>query len=328
MFSKVKKILCALILFSTSQSMAADDSLTSENSNGTPQRKYTLKFSTGTHNHPLLKFESSHNRKVLPNEVDMRPQCPPIYDQLNLGSCASQACGGAAAYILRNQPSPIEFTPSALFLYYNTRVKEESVDLDSGSSIEAVVWSLATHGVSPEIDMPYIDDGIAFKIPPSEIAYTHALDYMNLDNLSLSRVSQDAYTIKSILADKIPIICGLQIYSSFEDPKVKATGIIPIPNSKIEKYLGGHAVMLAGYNTSKGVFYGRNSWGTDWGQSGYFEIPEAFVLSSKLADDFWKIEKIGPKTVISINSIPFVPEKNSFVFGDESSTEESYEEVA
>lgn len=325
MFSKFKKILCALILISTSPTMAMDDPLTSESFRGSLQRKYTLKFSTGTHNHPLLKFENPHNRRILPDEVDMRPECPPIYDQLNIGSCASQACAAAVAYILKNQQSPIEFTPATFFLYYNTRVKEESVELDSGTSIEGVVWSLAKYGVPPEIDMPYIDDGVAFKVPPSEIAYIHALQYTNLDNLSLARVSQDAYTIKSILAARIPIVCGLQIYSSFEDHKVKATGIIPIPNPKVEQYLGGHAIMLAGYNTSKGVFYGRNSWGTDWGQSGYFEIPESFILSSKLTDDFWKIEKIGPKPTTLIDNIPFLPEKNNFVFGDESSGESSEE---
>jgi C1A family cysteine protease len=303
--------------------MSMDDPSTSENSSGSTPRKYTLKFSIEPHKHPLLKYESSHNRMILPVEVDMRPECPPIYDQLNIGSCASQAGGAAAAYILKNQQSPTEFTPSTLFLYYNTRVKEESVDLDSGTTIEGVVWSLAKYGVASEVDMPYIDDEIAFRMPPSEIAYTNALQYMNLDNLSLSRVSQDAYTIKSILANRIPIICGLQVYSSFESPQVMSTGIIPIPNTKVEKYLGGHAIMLAGYNTSKGVFYGRNSWGIHWGQSGYFEIPESFILSSRLADDFWKIEKIGPKSSDFESHVSSLPEKSSFIFGDDGLDEDS-----
>jgi C1A family cysteine protease len=323
MFSGLKKLFCALILISTTPTIAMDYPSTSESSSGNVQRKYTLKFSTAPHNHPLLKYENSHNRIVLPVEVDMRPECPPVYDQLNIGSCASQACGAAAAYILKNQPSSIKFTPSALFLYYNTRVKEESVDLDSGTTIEGVVWSLAKHGVAPEADMPYIDDKIAFRMPPSKIAYANALQYMNLDNLSLSRVSQDAYTIKSILANRIPIICGLQIYSSFESLQVMSTGIIPIPNTKIEKYLGGHAVMLTGYNTSKGVFYGRNSWGIHWGQSGYFEIPESFILNSKLADDFWKIEKIGPKSSDVKSRISSLPEKSSFIFGNDDLDEDN-----
>lgn len=323
MFSDFKKLFCALILISTTPTIAMENPSTSEDSNGTIQHKYTLKFSTEPHKHPLLKYENPHNRINLPNEVDMRPECPPIYDQLNIGSCASQACGAAAAYILKNQQPPIQFTPSALFLYYNTRVKEESVDLDSGTSIEGVVWSLAKHGVAPEVDMPYIDDKVAFRTSPSEIAYTHALQYMNLDNLSLSRVSQDAYTIKSILANKIPIICGLQVYSSLESPLVTSTGIIPIPNPRTEKYLGGHAVMLAGYNTPKGVFYGRNSWGSDWGQSGYFEIPESYILSSRLADDFWQIKKIGPKSFEKESIASSLPEKSSFIFGDEDSNEDA-----
>ena len=326
MFSDLKKLFCTLILISTTPTIAMDDPLASESSKENITRKYTLKFSTGIPKHPLLKYESSYNRITLPVEVDMRPECPPIYDQLNIGSCASQACGAAAAYILKNQQLTA-FTPSALFLYYNTRLQEESVEVDSGTTIEGVVWSLAKHGVAPEIDMPYIDDEVAFKTPPSQIAYTNALQYMNLDNLSLSRVSQDAYTIKSLLANRIPIICGLQIYSSFESPQVKATGIVPTPNPRVEKYLGGHAIMLAGYNTSTGVYYGRNSWGSDWGQSGYFEISDSFILNPRFADDFWKIEKIGPKSSYIENIISLLPEKSSFIFGDDGLDEDNLDKT-
>jgi C1A family cysteine protease len=33
----------------------------------------------------------------------------------------------------------------------------------------------------------------------------------------------------------------------------------------------------------------RNSWGTDWGQAGYFTLPYAYLLASSLASDFWQI---------------------------------------
>jgi C1A family cysteine protease len=33
----------------------------------------------------------------------------------------------------------------------------------------------------------------------------------------------------------------------------------------------------------------RNSWGTEWGQAGYFTIPYAYLET--MADDFWTIRQ-------------------------------------
>ena len=38
------------------------------------------------------------------------------------------------------------------------------------------------------------------------------------------------------------------------------------------KYLGGHAVLLVGYNDDEEYFMVKNSWGPDWGEDGYFRI--------------------------------------------------------
>lgn len=37
-------------------------------------------------------------------------------------------------------------------------------------------------------------------------------------------------------------------------------------------YAGGHCVSLIGYDDAQGCWIGKNSWGTDWGESGYFKI--------------------------------------------------------
>ena len=36
--------------------------------------------------------------------------------------------------------------------------------------------------------------------------------------------------------------------------------------------LGGHAVTIVGYNDAEKYWLVRNSWGTHWGENGYFKI--------------------------------------------------------
>ena len=80
------------------------------------------------------------------------------------------------------------------------------------------------------------------------------------------------------------------VYESFESPEVAQTGVMPIPQPG-EQPLGGHAVLAVGYDDAKQVLIVRNSWGTAWGDGGYFYMPYAIVTELKLALDFWTIRK-------------------------------------
>ena len=51
--------------------------------------------------------------------------------------------------------------------------------------------------------------------------------------------------------------------------------------------------MAVGYDDEARRFTVRNSWGTAWGQAGYFTMPYAYVTDDNLADDFWTIRLIG-----------------------------------
>jgi C1A family cysteine protease len=59
-----------------------------------------------------------------------------------------------------------------------------------------------------------------------------------------------------------------------------------------EKVLGGHAVLVVGYDDSTQRFRVRNSWGSGWGQQGYFTMPYAYLLDARLSQDFWAINRV------------------------------------
>src|SRR5438105_2853033 len=56
--------------------------------------------------------------QTLPSSVDFRPQCPPVYDQGQLGSCTGNAIGGAIQFIQLKEKLATTFVPSRLFIYY------------------------------------------------------------------------------------------------------------------------------------------------------------------------------------------------------------------
>ncbi len=71
--------------------------------------------------------------------------------------------------------------------------------------------------------------------------------------------------------------------------KMALKGILKRPTAT-ETLQGGHAILLVGYDDAKQLFLARNSWGKDWGQEGYFQLPYDYVGDPTLASGFWVIE--------------------------------------
>jgi C1A family cysteine protease len=221
----------------------------------------------------------------LPTSVDMRSQCPPIYDQGELGSCTGNAIAGAVQFDLMKQHMQ-DFIPSRLFIYYNERVTEGTVNSDSGASIRDGIKSVVNQGVCPETEWPY--DINKFIDEPSQQCYTDALV---TKAASYSTVAQTLSQMKGCLASGYPFVIGFTVYQSFESDEVAKTGIVQMP-SPGDGVVGGHAVLVVGYDDSQNSFICRNSWGTEWGMAGYFSMPYAYLLDENLADDFWTIRMV------------------------------------
>ena len=90
---------------------------------------------------------------ALPPVVDLRPQCPVVHDQGMLGSCTANAIGGGIEFD-RLKQRVADFVPSRLFIYYNERVIEGTVDIDSGAMIRDGIKSVAGQGVCPNPSSP------------------------------------------------------------------------------------------------------------------------------------------------------------------------------
>lgn len=229
---------------------------------------------------PLGRFPNG-----LPTAIDLRPECPPVYDQGQLGCCTGNGIAGTIEFDQRKQGNT-EFTPSRLFIYYNERVIEGTVSQDSGAQVRDGIKSVAKLGAPPETDWPY--DITKFADSPPATAYADAKQDLVS---SYARVSHSLPQMQGCLAEGYPFVFGFTVYESFESETVAQTGIVPMPASG-EAVKGGHCVVAVGYDDAERMFIVRNSWGTGWGLQGYFKMPYEYLVSPHLASDFWTIRSV------------------------------------
>jgi C1A family cysteine protease len=230
-------------------------------------------------------YELPKRLGTVPSSVDLRDACPAVYDQGDLGSCTANAIGAAIEFDQIRQKLTQD-TPSRLFIYYNERTLEGTIDTDSGAQIRDGIKTVASQGVCPETMWPYVEPNFADRPPAPCYKYAKlhpAVQY--------SRVLQDPGQLKACLASGYPFVFGFTVYESFESDAVAKSGMVPMPGPS-ETALGGHAVMAVGYNDSVERFLVRNSWGPGWAIGGYFTIPYAYLADSNLADDFWVIRVV------------------------------------
>jgi len=221
----------------------------------------------------------------LPPTYDLRTtgNLPTVYDQGDLGSCVAQATAALLYFLDKNLPDKDAYPDvqrSRLHIYYNARLIEKTVASDDGCMIRDAFKGLHLYGVAPETDWPYVASRFA-DAPPQ------AVTDLGEKLIEYKRVTRSIDGVKTAVAAGYPVVVGLTVYDSFEGAQASSTGLVPMPNRRREEVLGGHAVLIVGYNDVKKLFTVRNSWGDSWGDHGYFYLPYDYIKSASLASDFW-----------------------------------------
>lgn len=219
------------------------------------------------------------------NLVDLRPYCTPIENQGSLGSCTGQSIAGAIELLHKKKNKNIDV--SRLFIYYYERALIGTVNYDSGAYIRDGIKVTNKQGAPIESLWPY--DITKFKIKPNEPANT---DAARRKVTLYERVTNHNGCLDAI-TNGYPVVIGFMVYSSFESTQVSKFGIMPYPNTGRERFLGGHAVLLVGYDKKKQVYIARNSWGAGWGDKGYFYMPFKVIQTQSMSSDFWVIKSVN-----------------------------------
>lgn len=217
--------------------------------------------------------------------VDLRPECGPVYDQGQIGDCTAHAAIEAYRFLSRHEGKP-DFAPSRLFEYWNTRFLEggeAQTLIDSGATLRDTVKSIVKYGLCPESEWDYSQD---FTAKPSQNCYQDAQQHLLL---KYKRVPQNKMHMQAVLVSGLPFIVGISVFSGMMSEETAKTGDVPMPQDG-EAPIGGHAIMICGYDKQKMFFV--NSWGDSWGDHGTGTLDWSYLLNPSLAGDMWVLQTV------------------------------------
>lgn len=223
----------------------------------------------------------------LPTSVDVFSGLDlPVYDQRELGSCTANAGVLYRRFLAQRfaKYSASDQNLSRMFLYYQERKLpwNHTVEEDSGAAIRDIFYVLAHTGVCPEGDDPYVlADFTSTQLNDSTEDFADAQKF----RIGAYHRVPDVTIARSVLASGYAVALGLTVYESFED--VGADGIVHLPRPG-EAALGGHAVVIRGYDDHRSSFLCQNSWGESWGAKGLFWVPYDYIERTDLSQpDMW-----------------------------------------
>ena len=214
----------------------------------------------------------------LQTTVDLRSWDILVESQGRLGSCTANAAVSMYEMLMKHEKN-YALNLSRLFVYYNSRLLEQTVSTDTGAYLSDVIRALKMYGLCAEVLWPYQVENFAVK--PTVDCYEDGRKRTIKDYYKLSGVTDmlDALNNNRLVA------IGLEVFEDFKELAAPYTVDLPKDNQLPE---GGHAMFLVGYDRDRRVFLAKNSFGTYWADQGYCWI--TFDYADKYVVDMWTFD--------------------------------------
>jgi hypothetical protein len=260
-----------------------------------PKKNLSLNMDSIDHMDPdIINIEELDMKELIKYDIydKYKDFFPEITNQGYIGACVPTCISTVYYYLTMKQSNYINFRISRLYLYYQVRKLYDDLDNDNGSTIIDCINILHTDGILPEFLYPYINDNL-YKNPNKFLEkYSKFCKCLGFENVKRNQIKN------KILLD-FPILCGIKIFKNIDDKKVKKTGIIEIPNNINDSdnllgdnLLGGHCIILIGFDDNTKYYKFINSWGSNWGDNGFGYLPYEYITSEYLSDEFYILKQV------------------------------------
>ena len=200
----------------------------------------------------------------------------PVRDQLNCGSCWAFATAAALesyTLIADNLPNQDEN------LSEQVMVSCSGAGNCSGGYIEDASDYLRDVGLPLESCYSYTGGNGNC----ASACRNYQTDTFHIGSWSYAATTYPSVdAIKNALSAYGPLVTTMDVYDDFY---YYSSGIYSYTSGRLQ---GGHAILIVGYNDAAQCFIVKNSWGTDWGENGYFRIAYS-QLNSRAYFGWWTL---------------------------------------
>ena len=202
-------------------------------------------------------------RAFLPEQVDLSGRFPVPGNQGQQGSCTAWATGYALRSYYEGRKHPDESLDTAEQVFspaYIYNRLHPTGNCQEGTAISDALDLLKHEGVPPLSEFPYSEEHCSLK--PDRQVRRDAGHYRIKSWRAIEASKLD--DVKGQLASGNPVVFGLDISDSFNN----LSGDM-VYDDVASPRIGGHAMVVVGYDERRQAFRLFNSWGTDWGDNGF-----------------------------------------------------------
>lgn len=238
------------------------------------RQEYSVPFYTM----PASSIPTSMQVEKLAASIDFRPNTETVDDQKRLGSCVAHA--GQTAIEITYERAGRRVDLSRMYLYYFVQQTGGTLGTDGGGYTSMLGRIVNSAGVCLETTWPYDENQLGQM--PSVAASTEARNLFPAGCADYSSVG-GLVGIKRALNRGQPCPLTMFVHDDFmalgKDWRLHSWDVSTNP-------VGLHAVCVIGYDDAAKRLLCENSWGSGWGDGGFFGIPYDYFQRGVIVDAY------------------------------------------